>query len=76
MAKNFKIVDIDAEGVVEVIFNVDGSTKRLSKLTVSDKETLYNELREYGKAYEAGLAKAVVVIDPKIEKNKNIAIEV
>lgn len=79
MEKNttYKINKINEDGSVEVSFSIDKKSQNISGLTVSDKETLYKELSKYGVAYELGLNVEVsssVVIDPTIEKNKNIAI--
>lgn len=58
----YKITNIDAEkGHVSVIFSVDGKEQTMCDAPLGDAVALDAFLTNYGLAYEAGLAQAVVV---------------
>ncbi len=67
--RNFTIQKVNADGTVEVVFDVDAKLQVLSGMTVTDKEVLIDQLTQYGEAYEAGLGATAPQIIPTAVKN-------
>lgn len=51
----FKILSVNKNGSVSVVFSVDGKTQVLNGMPVGDKDALVQALTDYALAYEAGL---------------------
>lgn len=63
----YTLVKTYQDGSLDVKY-ADGKVQNLSGKTVSDLDTLHRELIEYGIAYNQGLEKTVVEIDPEVTK--------
>ena len=67
--KNFTIQKVNADGTVEVTFDVDAKPQVLSGMMVTDKDTLIDQITQYGEAYEAGLGIVAPQAIPNNVKN-------